>query len=117
MEPELAAVQSAEEAVRAFCAARIPGDLKDEIRLEVTRRGRSITLHEQRPPWDPERMGPEWTSMAIARLRYDPSSRSWSLYYRDSSDRWWEYEGIGPTASVEPLLAELDRDPTGIFWG
>ena len=53
MESELAPIQSAEEAVRAFCAARIPADLEDEIRLEVSRRGRSITIHEERPPWDP----------------------------------------------------------------
>ena len=62
-------------------------------------------------------MGPEWTSNALARLRYDPSSRTWSLHYRDSSDRWWAYDGIGPTATVAPLLAEIERDPTGIFWG
>lgn len=103
--------------VAAFCESRNPEDLRDEMRLEMSRRGRSITLHERRPPWVPDSVGQEWTSMAVAQLRYDESAGTWSLYCRDSSDRWWLYDGIGPTSTVEPLLAEMDRDPSGIFWG
>jgi hypothetical protein len=55
--------------------------------------------------------------MAVAQLRYDETGGKWSLHYRDSSDPWWLYDGIGPAATVEPLLAEIDRDPTCIFWG
>src|SRR4051794_5030909 len=110
-------LESAVETVRSFCEARIPEDLRDEIRLDVPRRGRSITIHELRPPWDPERMGPEWTSVSVAQIRNDASTGSWSLYYSDSGGRWWAYEGIGPAITVEPLLEEIERDPTGIFWG
>jgi DUF3024 family protein len=58
-----------------------------------------------------------WTSVRVAQLPYDPSSETWTLHCADSSGRWWPYEGIGPSPTVDPLLAEIDRDPTGIFWG
>ena len=117
MTGEQARLESAVDAVRTFCETRTPEDLRDEIRLDVSRRGRSITIHESRPPWDPERIGPEWTSTSVAQLRYDGSAGSWSLYCSDSGGRWWKYDGIGPAATVGPLLREIDRDPTGIFWG
>jgi len=56
-------------------------------------------------------------SLKIAQLRYDPEARQWSLYCRDRNERWWPYRDIPPSTSVDPLLAELDADPTGIFWG
>jgi hypothetical protein len=49
--------------------------------------------------------------------RYAATTARWSLFCRDSNQRWWPYDGIGPTTSVEPLLTEVDADPTGIFWG
>ena len=104
-------------AVEVFCESRLPEELKDELRLECSRRGNSITITEQRPPWNPALVGTEWTSMKVAQLRFDPSSERWSLYCRDRNERWLPYDGIGPTAGVEPLLAEIDADPSGIFWG
>jgi len=39
------------------------------------------------------------------------------LRYRDSNERWWAYEEIEASPSVDPLLAEIDAGPNGIFWG
>jgi hypothetical protein len=39
------------------------------------------------------------------------------LYWRDRNRRFHLYDLVSPTASVEELLAEVDRDPTAIFWG
>ena len=103
-------------AVEVFCESRTPPELHDEVRLECTRRGNSISIVERRPPWKPE-YGPNWASMLIAQLRLDPKTSRWSLHWRDSSDRWHRYEDVRPSASVDPLLAEIDADPTGIFWG
>jgi hypothetical protein len=62
-------------------------------------------------------MGTEWTSLKVAQLRHDASIGQWALYCSDGNGRWWPYEDVGPSASVDPLLAEIDADPTGIFWG
>lgn len=108
---------SALAAVEIFCEARVPEEHLDEVRLESSRRGNTITITERRAPWNPERIGTEWTSSKIAQLRFDPSSQRWSLFCRDRHERWWPYDEITSSASVDPLLAEIDADPTGIFWG
>lgn len=107
----------APSAVEIFCESRIPEEHRDEIRLECSRRGNSITIVERRPPWNPELIGHEWSTMKVAQLRHDPASKQWSLYCCDRNERWWPYDNTDPTVSVDPLLAEIDADPTGIFWG
>ena len=49
--------------------------------------GNNITIVERRPPWS-ELVGPDWTSMKIAQLRYDDRARTWSLYAADRHERW-----------------------------
>jgi hypothetical protein len=53
----------------------------------------------------------------IARLRYVKTSGVWSLYWRDGNLRFHVFDLVAPTASIQELLAELDRDPTAIFRG
>jgi hypothetical protein len=110
------ALEPAIRHVEAFCANRVPDELGDEMRLEHTVRGSSITIIERRAPWS-ELIGPEWTSMKIAQLRYDESAGTWTLYAADRNERWHVYEFIEPASDVGPLLAEVADDPTGIFWG
>jgi hypothetical protein len=109
--------ETALSAAEVFCESRVPEEHRLEIRLECSRRGNTITIIERRAPWNPELIGTEWTTLKIAQLRFDPPSRRWSLYCCDRNERWWPYENIGTSASVDPLLAEIDADPTGIFWG
>jgi hypothetical protein len=33
------------------------------------------------------------------------------------NERWFLYLDTEPSRDVSPLLAEIDADPTGIFWG
>jgi hypothetical protein len=41
----------------------------------------------------------------------------WTLYCADSNGRWWLYDHAAPARDVAPLLAAIDADVTGIFWG
>ncbi|MEK6252033.1 MAG: DUF3024 domain-containing protein [Actinomycetota bacterium] len=109
-------LEEATRTVEAFCSSRVPEGLRDEIRIECTRRGKSITIVERRPPWNPD-FGPEWSETKVAQLRLDDSAGTWSLYCPDSNGRWHDYDRVGPSQTVEPLLAEVEADPTGIFWG
>ena len=59
----------------------------------------------------------EWTSMAIAQIRYDNETGRWTLYCADRNDKWHEYMNIEPTKYIEEILKEINEDPTGIFWG
>jgi hypothetical protein len=109
-------LDEATRAVEAFCDSRVPEDLRDEIRIECTRRGKAITIVERRPPWNPD-FGSEWSTSKVAQLRYDDSAGTWSLYCPDSNGRWHHYAGLLPSRTVQPLLAVIEGDPTGIFWG
>ena len=103
--------------VRRWCRDRAPEHVRDEVRVEVDVADRHLTIVECRPPWRANR-GAVWTRFPIVRLRYVKSTSVWSLYWRDRNLRFHAYDLLAPTeASVEELLAELDHDPTAIFWG
>lgn len=102
--------------VQRWCRGRVPEHVRDEVRVEVDVAERHVTIVECRPPWRAD-MGVGWTRFPIARLRYVKSTGVWSLYWRDRNLRFHAYDRVASTASVEELLAEVDRDPTAIFWG
>ena len=54
---------------------------------------------------------------AIARLRYTTSRHEWQIYWRDRNLKFHAYDRVPPTTNVEALMAEIDADPTAIFWG
>jgi hypothetical protein len=102
--------------VQRWCRARVPDHVRDQVRVEADLAERHPTIVECRPPWQPD-IGPEWTRFPIARLRYAKATRLWSLYWRDRNLKFHANDRVPASASVEELLAEVDRDPTAIFWG
>lgn len=77
---------------------------------------RASTILECRPPWR-KGVGPEWTRSPIARLRYTEVRREWEIYLWDRNLELHLYDLVDPTPNIEALLAEIDADPTAIFWG
>lgn len=102
--------------VARFCEERTPVELRDRLRLECSARGNAITIVERRPPWNPS-FGTDWTTSEIAQLRRDTARGTWSLRWHGRDGRWHAYEDTRPSRDVGSLLAEIDADPTGIFWG
>jgi hypothetical protein len=102
--------------VQTWCRRRVPEHVQGQVRVECDVEVRQLTIYECRPPWRPD-IGPEWTRMPIARLRYTKARRTWSLYWRDRNLRWHAYQHAAATGTVQTLLEEIERDPTGIFWG
>ncbi len=102
--------------VQRWCRARVPGRVRDQVRVEVEVAPRYLTIVECRPLWRADD-GPEWTRHPIARLRYNATSGLWSLYWRDRNLRFHVYDLVTPTDQLQDLLAEVDLDPTAIFWG
>lgn len=109
-------IDEAMSAVEAYCESRVPEDMRDEMRIECARRGKSLTIVERRPPWNPD-FGSEWSSVKVVQLRYEDSVGAWTLYCSDSNGRWHRFEQAAATKTVEPLLGVIEADPTGIFWG
>jgi hypothetical protein len=105
------------EKVKRFCAKKVPDTLADEVRLEVTIRGRSLSIHERRPVW---RGAPgDWTSTPIAQFRYDgdgDGDGKWTLYFGDHNGKWVLYFDLDPKQPIHVLINELEDDPTCVFW-
>jgi hypothetical protein len=100
--------------IRAYCEHRVPEHVRDQVRVEATVRGRSVTVFECRPPWRPSFI--EWSRTPIAQLRYSTDTGEWSLFWADRHGRWHPYDLV-PPGTVAELLDELERDPVAIFWG
>ena len=102
--------------VRRYCESRVPAKFREEARVEADVRASSVTIFDCRPPWHPDDAGADWTRTPVAQLRYDQSKATWTLYWSDSNRRWHRYEHV-PPGTMDGLLAEVDADPTAVFWG
>ena len=100
-----------------YCEKRVPAFARDQVRLEFEIEGNAATIVERRIPWRPEWRDQEWTHFPIARFRFNNTRRLWTLYWRDRNLRWHLYDLARPSPSLSALLAEVERDPTAIFWG
>lgn len=113
---ELRAASSSSSSRICRCRDRVPDHLTDQLRVECDATDRQLTILECHPPWR-EDVGPEWTRFPIARLHFSKARQEWTLYWRDRNLRFHLYERVEPARDVSRLLAEVDRDPTAIFWG
>ena len=111
-EPDLARLRQWVEAQNSG----LPESARDQIRYEIDATNRTATIVECRPPWNLDQ-GSDWTRLPIARFRYTKNLRHWSLYWSDRNSGFHEYDLIEPTSDIGDLIAEIERDPTGIFWG
>jgi hypothetical protein len=103
-----------ETRLKAFCERRVPARVRDEIRLGWKFRGNNVTLFESRPSF-PDRA--TWVDIPVAQFRFDEKGKTWELYQADRNGRWHWYTNAVATPDFNALLAEVDEDPTGIFWG
>ena len=106
----------AEQVARQLCDARLPPHVRPLVRLEVAVRGNTVTIVEERAPWNPAASA-DWTTSAIAQFRYQASTRLWTLCWADRNGRWCSLSETPPTADIAELARILDADTTGVFWG
>ncbi|GLY20428.1 DUF3024 domain-containing protein [Micromonospora sp. NBRC 101691] len=108
--------EAAVDQVRRWCAERVPERVRDQVRIACEEAPRHLTVVECRSPWNGD-PGAEWTRLPVARFHYTRSTDTWTLYYRGRNLRFHRYDPAPPSADIGSLLAEVDRDPTAIFWG
>jgi hypothetical protein len=103
-----------ESKLSSYCEQRVPLHVRDRVKLAFKIRGNCVTLFEQRPVyWEKSK----WTEMPIAQFRFNPNRSLWTLYCADRNSKWHEYLPAAPTKDFDVLLVEVEKDPTGIFWG
>ncbi|OGS46246.1 MAG: hypothetical protein A2539_02645 [Elusimicrobia bacterium RIFOXYD2_FULL_34_15] len=106
--------QQIENKLREYCSNRIPEHASDMVKLDFKIKGNSITLFEMRPAFDKTN---EWVDIVIAQFRHNPENSFWTLYCADRNSKWNRYIDTDPTEDFDKLLKEVEKDPTGIFWG
>jgi len=103
-----------ETTLTKYCVRKVPPHVRDKIRFGYRIRGNHVTLFTERPRFD---QPSEWVDCVVAQFRFNPRDKKWSLYCADRNSRWHLYTLVTPRADFEALLQEVDRDPTGIFFG
>jgi hypothetical protein len=58
--------------IQKYCQAQVPAHLRDQVRIEATVRGSSVTIAECRPLWRAEPT--EWSKVRVAQVRYSISA-------------------------------------------
>jgi len=106
--------QRIEKVVGGFCEKRIPEHLRNQIKLIHEIRGYDVKIIECRPYFLNSH---EWTESPVARMKYDPKTSKWQLYWRRASGKWWKYPDREPTNRLEDLIDEIQKDPHHVFWG
>ena len=74
-----------ERTVGELCRKSSPPEHADELRTVYEVEGHSVTMYDERPPWDG--VG-EWTRRGLARFRYVRSRDEWQLYWMRQDLRW-----------------------------
>jgi hypothetical protein len=82
-------------AVRAYCEQVVPQHALHQVRMETVLTRGTVTIVERRAPWR-EDLGPEWSTVGIARLRYTAARDRWTLSGRGRYASWHRYDRIEP---------------------
>ena len=111
---DLAMRSSISALLDTYCLKKVPFHLRSKRRLTYKWRASTVTLIEHQP----DLFTPGgWVSISVAQFRYDAAKDGWTLYCADRNSRWHDYIDLASLLKFEVLLAEVDEDPTGIFWG
>lgn len=89
-------------ALSQWCTAQIPEEERGHRQIGYTVHGGQVTISDRRAPAHP-RLGAEWTSTPLARLRLDPDRGGrWTLY-RPAADGGWTRtsDGDDPIALLQ----------------
>ena len=86
----------------------------DKVRFVFEVDGHIVSIYEERPPWDG--VG-EWTRTGIARFRYTRTRGSWTLYWMRRDLKWHAYDPEAMPGDLESLVALVNEDRYGAFFG
>lgn len=98
----------------ALCRRRCPASLRNQVRLEYRVTRHDVLLYESRPAFrDPS----TWTEHGVAKMRFVRTAGEWRLFWQRASLKWQSYEPFASSRDITELVAEIDRDPYGCFFG
>ena len=100
--------------VGTLCEIRSPEHIRDKLRYEYKIENHDVILYEIRPRWDkPD----EQTEMPCAKLKFVRSQNVWKLFWHRANMKWYAYDPCKSSRDLAELIAEIDTDPHGCFFG
>ena len=98
--------------LEAYCEARVPLHVRNEVRMGFRITGHDVILFEERPAFRPPH---EWRESPVAKFTYVGTRKLWRLFCQHRDLRWHEYQRLPSAGEFGILLQEVDSDPTGVF--
>jgi hypothetical protein len=104
---------TAENVLQQFCQDHSAADGTNQPRYTYSFDANAAILVEERPAF---MSAGAWTSKEVAKFRYSEARNTWTLYWRDTSDKWHRVSGVEADAELATLLRVVVSDPLGVFW-
>ena len=93
---------------------RPPAHIRDQLDFIYRIEGQSIEILEVRPRW---RAPSEKTEMPFAKTTFVKSQGTWKVYWRRADGKWHRYEPNAEAGTLTELLAVIEKDEYGCFFG
>lgn len=91
---------------------KVPKRVADKIKNTAEKTRGGYVLFENRPPWNESKT--PWTKSPVAKMIFHKPTKSWKLYWRRASGKWWFY---GKYKTFARVLDAIKQDKHGCFWG
>jgi hypothetical protein len=102
-------------AAGAFIEKRRPRpEIRDQLDLRADIEGSALVISEVRPAHDDPKV---IHRLPFAKAKWIGTRREWSLYWMRADLKWHAYEVGRPLTGIAEILAEIDRDEHGCFFG
>ncbi|HVG24694.1 MAG TPA: DUF3024 domain-containing protein [Thermoanaerobaculia bacterium] len=103
----------AEAQLAEFCKQHSAGPGNERPEYTYTVEANAVVLVEQRPGF---LNANDRTARPIARFRYSEARDTWTVYWRDSANKWERVTNVPANKDIGVLLQVVVTDPTGVFW-
>src|SRR5262245_28724632 len=97
-----------------LCRRRSPVQHRHQVRIEYRVKGHDVLIYSTQPSY---RDSSRWTEHGVAKLRYVRSTGEWRLFWLRATLKWQAYDPLPSSRAVTALVAEIDSDPHGCFFG
>ena len=103
-----------ENTVGNMCKRRSPVHLRDQLRTVFVVKEHDVTVYQERPRCNNPG---EWTTSGIAKFKYIRNQDVWQLYWMRQDLKWHSYGPFPESTRIDRLVAEVDKDFHGAFFG
>lgn len=102
-------------AVGAFLERRRPPpEIRGELDFRANISGAEVQIATVRPSYQDKSQKAEHP---FARAKWVAKNKHWRLYWMRADLKWHSYKPMPEARTMAEILAEVDRDPFGCFFG